>query len=257
MLDQMWKTPRSEVVYDLESDGLLDTMTKIHSLVLMDVETGTMLSCADQPGYTSIEDGVRILNQAKLRIGHSVVGFDERAIRKVFPWWAPDGVSRVRDTVLCSRLIWTDIEVDDYAVMRKGTQLPGELIGTHKLAAWGYRMGILKGKFSETTDWKEWSKEMQEYCEQDVRVTAALWQRIKDKKYSERAIQLEHDFAVIIEDMTEYGIGFNTAAAADLYAKLQPERAELIEKLRAQFPPGHRRDEDPGLLRVLGVSPAL
>ena len=37
----------------------------------------------------------------------------------------------------------------------------------------------MKGDFGETTDWSEWSQEMQDYCEQDVVVTHKLWQHLQ------------------------------------------------------------------------------
>ena len=49
-----------------------------------------------------------------------------------------------------------------------------KLYGRHSLKAWGYRLGILKGDFSETSDCKEWSREMERYCIQDVAVTTEL-----------------------------------------------------------------------------------
>ena len=49
------------------------------------------------------------------------------------------------------------------------------IIWTHSLEAYGYRLGEYKGDFAKTTDWKEWSQEMQDYCVQDVNVTTKLW----------------------------------------------------------------------------------
>ncbi len=46
-----------------------------------------------------------------------------------------------------------------------------QMYGRHSLEAWGYRLGEYKGSFSKTTDWKEWSQEMEDYCIQDVVVT--------------------------------------------------------------------------------------
>ena len=40
---------------DIETDGLLWELSKVHCLVLRNVDTGEIKSCADQPGYLSIE----------------------------------------------------------------------------------------------------------------------------------------------------------------------------------------------------------
>ena len=42
------------------------------------------------------------------------------------------------------------------------------LIGSHSLEAWGRRLNLLKDNFGDTTNWSEWSEDMQKYCEQDV-----------------------------------------------------------------------------------------
>ena len=53
--------------------------------------------------------------------------------------------------------------------------MPLQLYGRHSLEAYGYRLGEYKGNFSQSTDWKEWSQEMEDYCVQDVNVTEKLW----------------------------------------------------------------------------------
>ena len=43
-----------QLVFDLETDGLLHELTEIHSMVLRDVETDDVCSCADADGYEAI-----------------------------------------------------------------------------------------------------------------------------------------------------------------------------------------------------------
>ena len=89
---------------------------------------------------------------------------------------------------------------------------PIKLVGRHSLKSWGYRLKILKGDFGETTDWKNWSPEMSTYCKQDVKITYDLYQKIKAKDYSEKAIELEHQFAEYIWLQEQHGFCFNVAA---------------------------------------------
>lgn len=72
------------ILFDIETNGLLDELNVCHSLVMLDVDTKEMLSCADQPGYTSIKDGLEILGNAELLIGHNIKGFDLPALFKVY-----------------------------------------------------------------------------------------------------------------------------------------------------------------------------
>ena len=53
--------------------------------------------------------------------------------------------------------------------------MPLQLYGRHSLEAYGHRLKCYKGSFGKTTDWSEWSQEMEDYMEQDVVVTTKLW----------------------------------------------------------------------------------
>ena len=52
--------------------------------------------------------------------------------------------------------------------------MPLKLYGSHSLESYGYRLGEYKGEYGKTSDWQEWSEEMQDYCIQDVKVTTKL-----------------------------------------------------------------------------------
>ena len=62
------------------------------------------------------------------------------------------------------------------ALDKKGEwkHMPLQLYGRHSLESYGYRLGEYKGNFAKETDWKQWSQEMEDYCEQDVNVTVKL-----------------------------------------------------------------------------------
>eukprot|EP01037_Dinobryon_pediforme_P020737 gene20737-21435_t len=221
-------------LFDCETNGLLDQLTKIHSLVLEDIDTGFVRSFADHPGFRPISEGVRLLQEADLIVGHNIVKFDIPAIKKVYPDFYPRGKNL--DTLICSRVIWTNLATTDKRLAIIG-QLPKKLTGAHALKAWGYRLGVLKGDFGETTDWDLWTPEMQSYCEQDVAVTRALYKQIKRKRYSEECIELEHEFAQIIALQEQNGFTFNEEVAAGLYSILVARRLALVTELQAAFPP--------------------
>jgi hypothetical protein len=58
-------------------------------------------------------------------------------------------------------------------------RMPLQLYGRHSLEAYGYRLGEYKGEFGKTTDWQDWSQEMQDYCVQDVHVTTKLCEHFR------------------------------------------------------------------------------
>ena len=80
----------------------------------------------------------------------------------------------------------------------------------------GRRLNILKGDFGKQTDWLEWSEEMQVYCNQDVEVTHTFYKQIQSKNYSEKAIELEHQFAHVIYLQQTLGFTFDTDKALQL-----------------------------------------
>lgn len=114
------------LAFDIETDGLLEQMTCIHSLVMVDVDTGKGWSCTDHLGYVSplgyevvtIQEGLAILQAADEIIGHNIIKFDIPAIQKVYPWWYIDR-SKVTDTLINSRLIWPEIRENDFALRKK------------------------------------------------------------------------------------------------------------------------------------------
>lgn len=212
------------LVFDIETDGL--NPTKIHTMTIYDGENYVRYD------KELVPEGVKRLQQADEIVGHNIINFDIPAIQKVYPWFRFNG--RVTDTLVWTRLEFTDLMELDMALVHRGI-LPKDLITRHSLKAWGYRLGILKGDFAETTDWQEWSDEMSEYCEQDVRVTVALLRKLESRGTSPQALELEHKVAHIIKRQTDYGFLFDVKKAEQLYVTLIARRDELHEELVKMF----------------------
>ena len=95
------------LVFDLESDGLLDDVTRIHCLVIYDTDTDQTLVYNDEGDQEPIVRGVQILQEAEVICGHNVIGYDIPVLQKIYPWFEPSAL--VVDTLLLSRLYHTDI----------------------------------------------------------------------------------------------------------------------------------------------------
>jgi hypothetical protein len=158
------------LVFDLETDGLLNDLTKIHCLVIYDSDTDTTIVYNDQGNEEPIVRGVQRLEDADVIVGHNIIGFDIPAIRRIYPWFMPTAF--VLDTLLLSRLYHTDIL--DIDKKRSVSNMPLQTYGRHSLESYGYRLGEYKGEFGKTTDWQDWSPAMETYCSQDVKVTTKL-----------------------------------------------------------------------------------
>ena len=162
------------LVFDLETDGLLKDVTKIHCIAIYDSETNQTTSYNDEcPGKGMSEPVVRAvqyLEQADSIVGHNIIGFDIPVIRRLYPFF--NFTCTVVDTLILSRCYHNNII--DIDKKHQWNHMPLQLYGRHSLESYGYRLGEYKGEFSKTTDWKEWSQEMEDYCIQDVKVTAKL-----------------------------------------------------------------------------------
>jgi hypothetical protein len=160
-----------QLVFDIETNGLYDDVTHIHCIGIHDLDAKETYVFNDQGNAQPITKGVQLLEDADSIIGHNIVGYDIPVIRKLYPWFTPSGT--VMDTLVLSRIYHADIlKVDQ---KRRWNHMPLQLYGRHSLESYGYRLGEYKGNFGKTSDWKEWSEDMQEYMMQDVRVTHKLW----------------------------------------------------------------------------------
>ena len=227
-----------KLVFDIETDGLLEEASKIHSLVIQDIETGALTSCTDNaPDYHSVIEGLEMLSTADMIVGHNIVNYDLPVLRKLFPGW--NTAASPIDTILMSRLYLPNILDYDFALERKGRHIPPKLKGKHSLEAWGYRLTEYKGDFGKETDWQQWTPEMQRYCEQDVAVTASLFTMLKRywADWGDESLALEHRFAEIIQMQEAFGFCFDEDAAVELYARLNQRRSECDTRLKAVFPP--------------------
>jgi DNA polymerase I-like protein with 3'-5' exonuclease and polymerase domains len=221
-------------IFDIETDGLLDTLTKIHTISIYDTTNNTLKSYDKQECKEAIEllDGSDIC-------GHNIISFDIPAIQKLYPNFKPKSVT---DTLVQLRLAYADVK--DMDLVQK--KIPTKLYGSHSLKAWGYRLGVLKGDFGETSDWSEWSKEMSEYCRQDVVVTKEIVEHLQTKGayLNCYASELEHKVQEIISRQIRQGFKFNYDKAEELYFELLKRRAELLRQFKDTFKPYLEADGD-------------
>ena len=140
-----------EFVFDIEADGLLDTITKIHCLSYSQADgqfKGTIYSEKDIKDFFSHD---------YLYIGHHVIGYDFKALGKIY------GIKRPKH--IFDTLAWSWYLFPDRA--------------EHGLESWGEDFGVPKPKID---DWQNLT--MLEYthrCEEDVKINTKLYQLVKTK----------------------------------------------------------------------------
>lgn len=197
-------------IFDIETDGLLPDVTRLHVGVVLAV---------DEEYSKSIHDPRQMvdeLDRFDIIVGHNAIQYDIPALQRLVPGWIPK--ARVVDTLVLSRLVYPD-----------RTQHPA---GGNSLKHWGDYFKCPKG---DVKDFSKYTFEMLEYCAQDVAITSRLWNRLSPAMATEAA-RIEHEVAAIVSRQQANGFGFDLPAAQALNAQLQCRSIELTEELQKAFP---------------------
>ena len=255
------------LIWDVETNGFLKEMTKITSLVIRDKVTRETFVFRNHNGYNrrvhdsiynfakpfrvldptvpdewvepedSIMQGVQMLQDAEHLVGHNIVAFDLKAIKKCYPNFKQP--AQITDTLVMTRAMRPDIKNTDYRLNAAG-KLPGKLIGKHNLDSWGFRLGKHKGDYMAQMrargldPFKDWNQSLEDYCINDVDVTEILFAAIEGDKFKlpEKAFALEHGIHELMGVVERNGFPFDAAAARTLVEKLQSDKQALIDELK-------------------------
>ena len=219
------------LVFDIETDGLYDKVTKVFCIVIYDINREETFAY----GPDRIDDALAHLATGDVLIGHNVIFYDVPVLQKLHSF---NCKARILDTLICTRLIWPKEKLYDLDVQLY-PEVPKNYRGMAGLKAWGYRLSDNKIEFK---DFSEYSEEMLVYCKQDVSVTSKLWKHIANQDYPEQALKLEHDFALAINKQIRAGVSFDVDAAIDLVDNLRAREAQLEAELKEIFPPLEHRN---------------
>ena len=162
-------------VFDIESDGLLDTISKLHCINAFDRATGRGYRFTDHEFYQDVEgnytdertprdgtikDALEILASHDHIAGHNIHGYDCPAIELALSRGALPGVESIEwkdgqrwsDSRITGEFVFPDLKDRDWTMIRKG-KLPesfgkgggkhGNHAGSHSLSAWGIRLSAL------------------------------------------------------------------------------------------------------------------
>ena len=266
---------KRRLIYDIETDGLLAELTRVHVLTIRDIDTGETFIFRRNEKEDTILQGIKMLNEAEVLIGHNIVGFDNYALWKVYDGaYAPTG--EMRDTLIMSRMYFADVKERDFRLWKRG-ELDGGLIGSHTLEAWGMRLGFPKDDYSkrrkelakhlwdehqrgidlrgqsavmgrrhprEFADseafqhwmtWGFWNQEMEDYGAMDLDPTQALWLKIERTDWSEEAIKLEHMICDLMARVEQNGFPFDLDKARVLEQDLRENHDAMAATAKEHF----------------------
>lgn len=136
-------------IFDIETDGLLPTVSKIHCLSYRTYENGTLL---DKNTLFSETDIRHYFEEQEVVIGHNLIIYDLPVLEKIYG--IKVSKNKVIDTLGLSWYLY---------VGRK----------SHGLESWGEELGVKKPKIE---DWKNLScVEYANRCERDVEINELLF----------------------------------------------------------------------------------
>ena len=205
MSEPEWK----HVICDCETDGLLDTCSKVWCVSYLDIPTKQVKSFYEGgpngSPYESTHKG--LANKVETFVGHNFIHFD----RVVFDRFLGIRIEwpRIRDTLVLSRL---------FNVKREGG---------HSLENFERLLGYHK---REHEDWSCFSEDMLKRCEQDVRLNYKVREFLlrEGRGFSRKSIELEHHTQYILEEMHDNGFYLDERKAHELLSSCS-SRADDIK----------------------------
>jgi DNA polymerase I-like protein with 3'-5' exonuclease and polymerase domains len=153
------------LVFDIEASGFYEEADTIWCIVTKDIDTGIIerYHKQDNPLYEKLKGlsaGLDALENADELIGHNIIDYDLRLLRKIYCYFTPQGL--IFDTMLFSQLLQPD------------------RAGGHSLASAGERQGRSK---PEHEDWSRFTPEMLHRCSEDVEINTVLYHELIREAY--------------------------------------------------------------------------
>ena len=151
------------IVADIEGDGLLDEISKLHVLSVgyQDKEGKWHIKSTNKK-----EDVFKVLgDENNVVVGHNFIGFDIPALKLLFP--DLEVKAFIIDTLPLSYYLYSELRL-------------------HGLETWGETFGVPKVEI-QPNEWKgplegesveEFNKKMESRCVQDVRININLWTKM-------------------------------------------------------------------------------
>jgi DNA polymerase I-like protein with 3'-5' exonuclease and polymerase domains len=139
------------------------------------------------------------------------------------------------DVPVLERLLdidFSSIEIEDTLVLSQ-LDVPRRE-GGHSLASWGERLKFEKG---DHTDWSEFSKEMLDYCIQDVKITTQLYRHLQLKGLSKDAKQLEYATRKRCSMQEKDGWSFDLHSAVKILQDINEDLRQAEEEVHKTFVP--------------------
>lgn len=242
------------VIFDLESNGLYRAQgnkpasTRLWCIGAIDLDTLEKFywgwDLEQQNGEPSLEHGLKFLQEVDLALAHNGIGYDYPDLEKLYPEWSRP--RKAWDTMVIAKVVWPyDALIGPDLTRIRAGRMPGHLLKSHSLKAWGYRTGTHKVEYSG--GFHEWCPAMSTYLMTgDLDGPLALWRLIEkrigwkdpqpgDLVWPELTLEVENEVARIIFEQQQFGVRFDVPKAIALAAELRNEQARIEKRLIEVF----------------------
>lgn len=203
---------KSKIIFDIEGNNLLYGISKIWCICTYNITTRESLQFYED----TLVDGLKLLQDSDLIIGHNITGFDLPAIKKLYPWWT---YKDIRDTYVMSKLFNPD-------------RAQG-----HSLESYGEQFSRAKPKHE---DWTQFSPEMLYRCSEDVEINKLTYEFLVQRYCQDwswiEALKLEQQFAIYQAYQELAGVDFDVQKAKDLLVLIDSEVDKLDKELYNRIP---------------------
>lgn len=170
---------RKGLVFDVETNGLLDEVSQVYCISFKDMITGSVATLRDESLNRATLLQIFRDNQGRPIIGHNILHYDYEILRMFFNLDLIEcfGIESVVDTLLLSKTLYPDRPLPKgcpTSVHNKELKITRK-IGPHSLEAWGYRCGESK---IEIHEWRVFDESIIDRCEVDVSITEKVYYRL-------------------------------------------------------------------------------
>lgn len=239
------------VIIDAEFDGLLDTVANCWCIVCRDIDSPEDVYVFETP--IDWERFHAFAEHVDLWVGHNLIGYDSRALRRVSSHQELRQGNTL-DTLVLSRLLNFHIE-HGHSLEAWGDRLEKKLLTTGP-ETW-YNSGqagqgkdtysVLRSGVKDTSKEKlkdvsfnYYSKELLERCVSDTLINLAVYRNFE--KYLNhpafaKAIPTEMQTAWLCNTLNDNGFAFDREGAQVLFTELSDRLSALDGELKAAFPP--------------------
>ena len=208
-----------KLCYDIETDGLEANV--IWCLVIHNLDTGNTYKYSDHDdALPAIEDGVAMLKNASVLIGHNIINFDNLVVEKLYG--ADLNSIKCVDT-------WVMSQVLRYKRQHR-----------HGLKGWGEHIANSKIDYD---DWSQYSREMLRYCVQDVMLNVDIYNRLMEEFKSayqhnhliSKGLEVEMAASKFNAYVKSRGWKFDRKKANENLARMQARMAEIESRIEPQL----------------------